>query len=246
MDTFLARFQFHRELAGQIGIEREWFLTRDGRPVPLAPEIVPQVSYLTYELSACQIEATVGPSPLGKLPQKITEQDARLRCLEQQYRVTLSTANTGWADMPLDIYPDERYRAIVAKMPPETLSAACRIIGTHVHVGMPDYDTARQVYRSVIRQLWPLCALGDLSDGKRLALYCQVAPTCRPPDYDSAEAHYRYATEHGFAADPRSCWHLIRISRHGTIEFRMFGATASLPTIMTWCGACYALCLAAL
>ncbi|MEK7498442.1 MAG: hypothetical protein AAB611_01120, partial [Patescibacteria group bacterium] len=38
----------------------------------------------------------------------------------------------------------------------------------------------------------------------------------------------------GFAENPRNCWDLIRISRHGTIEFRMFGVTDHVDEVLMW------------
>jgi ribosomal protein S18 acetylase RimI-like enzyme len=46
----------------------------------------------------------------------------------------------------------------------------------------------------------------------------------------------------GFDKDPRKCWTLIRISKNGTIEFRMFGATPSLERIVGWAKLCHDLC----
>jgi hypothetical protein len=43
--------------------------------------------------------------------------------------------------------------------------------------------------------------------------------------------------------DPRKNWSEIRISAHGTIEFRLFGASASDDENMQWIRECHALCI---
>jgi gamma-glutamyl:cysteine ligase YbdK (ATP-grasp superfamily) len=111
---------------------------------------------------------------------------------------------------------------------------------------MPDHDSALRVYNSVVRESRNLAVLGDSSSGKRLEIYKQVAPDCEPSRYDGWEGFYATAIEKGFDLDPRKCWSLIRISKHGTIEFRMFGATRSLDLVQSWAEKCHALCAEAL
>jgi len=125
---------------------------------------------------------------------------------------------------------------------PEILLAACRVIGTHVHIGMPDHETAIRVYNSVIAETDRLCRIGDGSNGERLRIYAVMAPEwCPQPYADWAEFH-RVAVKKNFADDPRRCWNLIRISVHGTIEFRMFGSTDDDSKVVTWARECYRLC----
>ena len=127
-------------------------------------------------------------------------------------------------------------------MPREILSAACRVIGTHVHVGMPDWETALRVYNKVIPHTAMLCEKGNGSFGERLELYKQMAPNWNPSPYVDWDAYYQAAVRGGFTEDPRKCWTLIRISVHGTIEFRMFGATASIDKVVSWAELCHSLC----
>jgi gamma-glutamyl:cysteine ligase YbdK (ATP-grasp superfamily) len=147
-------------------------------------------------------------------------------------------------DMPLDVYPDPtgRYQRIIKDMPQQILSAACRVVGTHVHIGMPDADTALNTYNKVVPYCEELCLMGDGSSGDRLDLYKTMAPDYQPVPYETWEAFHVEAVEKGFDVDPRKCWHLIRISKHGTIEFRMFGATHDLQKIVAWTKRCHELC----
>ena len=124
----------------------------------------------------------------------------------------------------------------------ETLLAACRVIGTHVHIGMPNHEMALRVYNNVISCVPILCHLGDHSNGERLQIYKVMAPNCVPVRYEDWDEFSTYARKNGFANDPRKCWHLIRISIHGTIEFRMFGVTRKLTEIVTWAKVCHRLC----
>ena len=147
-------------------------------------------------------------------------------------------------DMPFDIYPDPtgRYQRITANMPAEILHAACRVAATHIHVGMPDLATAVRVYNNVVTHTDELIMSGDGSSGKRMKLYSIMAPRYRPEPLASESEFYERACTHGFVNDPRTCWTLIRISIHGTIEFRMFGATDSIDRIVGWALRCHELC----
>lgn len=202
----------------------------------------------SQELSACQIESRIGPSELHALQEALKLSEDRLEKLTSFLSLQLSHREVGPADMPLDVYPDPsgRYQAITKDMPRETLLAACRVIGTHVHVGMPDHDTALRVYNHVSEHFHALCELGNGSFGERLAIYRTMAPKYQPMPYESWQHFHDVACQEGFETDPRKCWTLIRISVHGTIEFRMFGATDSIDRIVSWATRCHALCMEAM
>lgn len=267
IQKFTNRFRFNPERAFHIGIERECFITDgDGMIVPDAPRALTYIQergweppsheqgnhfdlnqVIGYELSACQIETRTRPLPIEEIAAELSWQDRELsRSLAS---LGLSTLHTEVApeSMPLDVYPDPtgRYATIIKTMPREVLLAACRVIGTHVHVGMPNHETALRVYNRVIGECNALCELGDSSSGERLAIYKIVAPDAAPKPFATWQTFFEIALEREFAEDPRKCWTLIRISAHGTIEFRMFGATASLERIMSWAKRCHELCLEA-
>jgi len=207
-----------------------------------------------YELSACQLESRVGPCRLHRLAQELRSNDKEVQVIER--KPTHQALGKTWPwfsrlfievgpeDIPLDVYPDPsgRYKRITKKMPREILLAACRVIGTHVHIGMPDHETALRVYNEVIRDTDMLCEKGDGSNGKRLEIYKVMAKNWNPPFYVDWDSFYQAAVRGGFTEDPRRCWTLIRISVHGTIEFRMFGATASIEKVVSWATLCHSLC----
>ncbi|MFH0806365.1 MAG: hypothetical protein V1885_01425 [Candidatus Brennerbacteria bacterium] len=247
LKKFLAQFMFSPEHNLHMGIERETFLMRHGVIVPIAPEVLRTLSKhgrYGYELSACQLEDRVGPIPIGELLGALRRNEAEIAAAEQALGFSRSAYEVGPADMPLDVYPDPtgRYQKIIKNMPREVLLAACRVIGTHVHIGMPDPKTALTVYNRIHHHWEELGRMGDGSSGERLAIYAKMAPDFVPPHYPSWEHFYREAVEKGFASDPRKCWHLIRLSAHGTIEFRMFGTTRELERIVTWAKYCHELC----
>ena len=245
--NFKGLFRFDPTKSGFIGVERECFITTpEGLIVPEAAAVLADLPFgpFGYELSACQIESRVGPHTIAELAPALRTSDARLKTTLERYGFSALYTEVGPEDMPLDVYPDPtgRYQEIVKDLPRSVLLAACRVIGTHVHIGMPDHETALATYNGVIRHLDELCEIGNGSFGERLAIYRQMAPNYKPQPYCSWQEYYETAVAQGFAEDPRKCWTLIRISIHGTIEFRMFGATNSIERIVSWATRCHELC----
>ncbi len=248
MREFLGRFKFRPEGSLLVGVERECHLiANNGSIAPIAEKVL---SYLGvgdrfgYELSACQLEDRAGPCKLDQLREQLLSNDLEIKQAERVVGFSRSFFEVAPDDMPLDVYPDPtgRYQRIVKTIPDNVLLAACQVIGIHVHIGMPDHHTALRVYNKAIGHTKALCELGDGSYGRRMAIYRVMAPDYIPPQYKSWQHYYNEAVTKGFDADPRKCWHLIRISVHGTIEFRMFGSTDDLDRIMSWVTACYNTC----
>lgn len=265
MKSFMSLFRFDQSKTLHVGVEREYFITdKQGVIIPKAHQVLAQAILVGppgpggeilspdesfgYELSACQIESRIGPCRLENLMSHLIKARGSLTIYLSQAGFNCDTYEVAPADMPLDVYPDPsgRYQKITKDMPRHILLAACRVIGTHIHIGMPDHSTALKVYNQVIKQYDRLCTLGNGSFGERLDIYKTVAPDCDPPPYENWTEFYKYAQAKGFDQDPRKCWTLIRISKHGTIEFRMFGATSSLDRIVSWAALCHRLCNEAL
>jgi len=249
---FMKLFNFDVSKSLWIGVERECFIEdREGNIVPRAPHILNGIDsngMFGYELSACQIESRIGPCELGDIRQYLEDSDESLKCIMDNNGVKARHVEVGLENMSLEVYPDPsgRYQEIVKTMPRHVLLAACRVIGTHIHVGMPDHETALKAYNKVIGRCDWLCSKGNGSFGERLDIYRTVAPECDPLSYRDWHDFYRVACVRGFDEDPRKCWTLIRISRHGTIEFRMFGATSSIDRIVGWAKLCHDLCAEAM
>lgn len=244
---FCAQFKFDPSKHLMVGVEREAFLVRNGKIAPIAQEVLvelPDRNRYGYELSACQLESRVGPVHISDLKEALLTNEREIKAVEKKLHFRRSHMEVAPRSMPLDVYPDPtgRYAEITSNMPQPTLLAACRVVGTHVHVGMPNHDIALEIYNMVVGDCAELCVMGDGSDGKRLRIYKKMAPDYRPVTYKNWEHFYHESVEKGFVDDPRRCWHLIRISKHGTLEFRMFGATSSINRIVGWAEHCHKLC----
>lgn len=248
MEEFMGKFNFREEGKLLVGIERECHLIgSNGKISPVAAKVIEELRdkrRFGYELSACQLEDRIGPIDISKTKSELGKNDEKMEMTLKKLGLRRSRLETGPEDMPLDVFPDPmgRYQRITKDMPKHILRAACRVIGTHIHIGMPDHRSAMEVYNKAIADFNDLCTLGDGSSGKRLELYRTMAPNCIPIPYPSWKHFYETAIKEDFASDPRKCWTLIRISIHGTIEFRMFGTTNSLEKILDWTKRCHDLC----
>lgn len=245
---FMAKFNFRPEGALLVGVERECFLlNKSGQIAPLAVQVfenLPDQTRFGYELSACQLEDRIGPCVINNLRSGINENEIEIKKAEAITGFTRLFCEVAPENMPLDIYPDPtgRYQRISKTLPKRVLVAACRVTGVHVHIGMPDHETALRVYNKVISHYDALCQMGDGSGGARLELYHLMAPNHVPCFYESWDEFCAEAQKDGFVEDPRKCWRLIRISVHGTIEFRMFGSTSDIDKIVTWAEYCHRIC----
>ncbi|OGZ01704.1 MAG: hypothetical protein A2946_01415 [Candidatus Liptonbacteria bacterium RIFCSPLOWO2_01_FULL_53_13] len=236
--AFVERFPFQPERSGCIGIERERFLAdADGIYAPRAEEFLRIVGdpAWTYELSACQVEDRTDPLRAeNDILKNLKRNDLRGCVAARSLGLCIVANEVAPEDMPMDVYPDPRYLKIVEHLKPAALAAACRVTGTHIHVGVGSWERAFAVYHELSRHLEELMALGDHSQGLRLRLYCEVAKSWRPPRYESAEHFFEVATAEGFAGNSRNCWHLVRITKHGTVECRMFGAAECSEEVLAW------------
>ncbi|KPJ55044.1 hypothetical protein AMJ47_02005 [Parcubacteria bacterium DG_72] len=250
LQEFIDQFKFDSQKNLFIGVEREChLLDLKGNIAPIASRILKGLSshngQFIYELSACQLEWRVGPcKDVLCLKEKLNNKEVILGVAEERMGFSRSFVELAPNDMPLDVYPDPtgRYQEITRDMPKKVLSAACRVIATHIHIGMPDQKTALRTYNKVIEKIDYLREIGDHSNGERLKIYSTMAPNYISPHYENWHAFYEKAKRENFINDPRNCWTLIRISKHGTIEFRMFGATKDINEILEWASFCQEIC----
>ncbi len=252
IDAFTSQFAFSHENAFKISVERECFLVdAEGAIVPKAREALSMLqldgdsSQFDKELSACQIESRVSLLSPHDVGMQLARTEATLRSSLKVLGLSPSYTSVGPENMPLSVYPLPRYEKIAASHAPHDLLSACRVIGTHVHIGMPNRETAIRVHNNMRAHMRELCEMGNKSNGERLAIYKSFAADWEAPDFESWGSFYRYALEHGFAHDPRSWWSLMRISRHGTYEGRMFDATDNVGEVNNWALTFWRLCLLA-
>jgi gamma-glutamyl:cysteine ligase YbdK (ATP-grasp superfamily) len=249
---FVKQHVIKPELAWHVGVEVERFLqNRAGKIVPRAHDVLsglqtlPGIGSFSCELSACQVEFQSAPAlTKGEIISRLTALRKELETVSSTFDLWPLSLEVAPDDMPLDVYPDPdgRYARIASGMTTEVLRAACQVTGTHVHVGMPSHEVMLKVYNGVIKHRDELCTMGDRSDGRRLRLYRVVAPAFRPRSFASWEEYEEYATQEGFLENPRDCWFMIRMTIHGTIEFRCFGATESDEEMADWAIYCRDLC----
>src|SRR3989344_959041 len=177
LEGFKARFKFNPTLAGCIGVEQELFITDRARNiVPAAAHVLAHTdkSYdFGYELSACQLETRTGPACRHELRGALDQTRVQLYALLDSLGYRASHREVGPKNMPAEIF-----------------LAACRVIGTHVHIGMRDYEEALRVYTYVIQHLEKLRELGNGSFGECLAIYRQMAPDYKPEPYIDWNHYY--------------------------------------------------------
>ncbi len=245
---FQRQFCFDPAHAWYLGVERERFLINgNGEPTPVAAHVIqalPVDGRFGPELSACQLEDRIGPTLLGQIRARFRHNDSEIDDACRAVGIHHRFLEVAPVAMTTAVYEngDGRYQRIAEKLGPEKLLAACQVAGTHIHVGMPDAETALRVYNGVCKHAPALVSMGDHSRGERLRLYQQVAGESWPEPYESWETYAEAARARGFFLNPRDCWDLIRISRHGTIEFRPFGVTENFEEIENWAAVCLALC----
>jgi len=235
---FLGKFRFQPARAGYMGVEQERFLVYpDGKFAPEAFEFLRSINdeRWTQELSACQVESRTRPQcDLAALKLELLENENNGKAVAAGMGLDMVNCEVGAESMPLDVFPNERYRRIVQTISIDRLRAACRVAGTHIHIGFADMDRAIAAYNAFIPHLDELAGLGDHSGGERLRLYKTMAEHWKPMPYKSAKHFFRVASLGGFAENPRNCWQLIRVSIHGTVELRMFGAAVHADEVVSW------------
>ena len=274
LSRFMDQFNFKPKNALMVGVEREAFLCKrweetrgniwSGTPhyvelqricaeaeralrhLRRKPLTQCLASAFGYELSACQIETRTPPCDISHVEETLRFLDKYLRTNLREINLEPFYSEVASRKISLKVYPDARYERLATALPRNVLRAACRVIGTHVHVGVGDHEEAMRVYNYVAPRWQALAKAGDGSNGRRLKIYREMQPDLEPEPYRGWGDFYEHALRDGFSENPRNNWKLVRISKHGTIEFRMFGATESISKITSWARRCHAMCELAL
>lgn len=241
--VFLSKFKFNPQKRLWVGVEEERLIMQDGRSVPKAKEVLSGLSpAFTYELSAHQIEMRTAPtSSVDECCNELMRKRKVLQNRLSAMGLSSKAMPVASEDMPLDIYPDPRYLGEVAtRLSRERLSAACRVMGTHIHVGAGNIDEALKVNNALVESLSRLIHVSGEENLERLRLYSVVVQGQHmPKEYEGVAEFVNAAqirTETGQVAyrEPKDDWGLVRVSRHGTVEVRLFPATEDLLKVRTW------------
>ncbi len=236
--SFLKQFKFKKHLEGYVGIEREHFLSsQNGIYIPQAKKFLAKINDVrwTYELSACQVESRTRPEiKVHFIRKELLENEMNGKLVAASLGLYLVNNEVADDTLPDDIYPDPRYLKVAKNMPKEMIRAGCRVAGTHIHIGVRNMTQAIKTYNLLVPHLKRLSQTGDHSNGQRLEMYRTMAVHWEPRIYENAHHFFEVAVAQGFGENLRNCWHLIRISRHGTVELRMFGAAQDIEEIIEW------------
>jgi gamma-glutamyl:cysteine ligase YbdK (ATP-grasp superfamily) len=237
--AFTEQFLFNQKYRGFLGVERECFISKKGKIVPEAQQllsILPIDGRYSYELSACQLETKTNPVEINFLETELLEIEKITNRTSLNLGFELIHTPVAPEDISLEVYPDPtgRYYAIAKRLSCGMLSAACRIAAVHIHIGVSSSDEAIEVHGNLVDNFSKLTKMGDTCSGKRLKLYKVMVPNPLPRKYYSWVDFYTDMRERGFAEKPRECWDLIRISPHGTVEVRVFDSTPYVKKITNW------------
>ncbi|MBP6866231.1 MAG: amidoligase family protein [Candidatus Pacebacteria bacterium] len=248
LDEFKNKFKFDESRHLCFGVERELYITRDGEFFPLADEILKSIDHdmfpstWTHEFSACALEQTIGPAQIEKLHETILAMDESKDMIEKQFDVKLQAFEVAPENLPDDVYPDPsgRYQAIQDTSPEELVDAARRTCGIHVHIGIGNHSDALQVHQTLCNESFMeyLLSIGDNSNRERIELMKHFTEWTFD-SFSSWQDFYDHLEKKNLLHDIKSYRPLIRLTRHGTIEFRMFGSTNSKELIEFYIKTCY-------
>ncbi len=255
-EEFLAQFRFRPEYVGFTGVELELYLVdpRTGMPVPRAKEFLDRINGRgwckdtapwVYELGACQVEFRTPPL---RTEQAIRESlEAAIghgRQVAAQMGLRLTAYAAAPAEMPLEIYPDDRFPAIIARWEAEgkhdRVVACCRVAGVHLHLGMSSMAMALHVYgrlQSHTERL--LTARAPEGQAERVELFQLIYDRLDPVRIPDVDELWRLAIsadrpDAAFKGDLAAWYSWLRMTRYGTVEARHFGATDDVDRILGW------------
>lgn len=238
MEKFLSHFSFSDVKRKYIGIERERFLKNaEGIYIPHAKRFLSEIQdpHWTHELSACQVEDRTDPHDnLLELKYNLIRNTNSGTFVAEKMGYKLACEEVASYDMPLDVFPTERYKNISCAISIDRLRSACRVAGIHIHIGVGSVEEAISIHNACVGYMETLIRMGDHSSGNRIALYKEMAEKWEPPMYENTEHFFETALTEGFVDDPKRCYHFVRISVHGTVECRMFGITPHEDEIIYW------------
>lgn len=224
-----------------LGIEREWFITKNGKITPAIGSLLPflreQITdgftekNFGYELFAGQLEERTGichgvDDLLTGLEKSalFCRRVASMLGLELMCCDYVTKEELG--DLMVNPF-DERHQRIWLEIDENKKVAASQVAAVHVHISA-SIDEAVSILNCCGREgITRLAAIGDFSQGKRLAAYRTMAGVYGdPPNFSTPNELSAYIKAKG---GERDVWDLVRYKPStGTVEFRMFGSTENM------------------
>ncbi|MEU4447645.1 glutamate--cysteine ligase [Actinosynnema sp. NPDC050801] len=235
--------------APTLGVEEEFLLVdaRTGRPVPRGAEVVESAKRrfgvdLDVELTTAQVETrTPVCHDLADVRRQL--HGLRLVAVETAHRLghrllAVGSPPVGGPELPTS--GGDRYRGLTEDY--RLLAAEQSICGCHVHVAVPDPETAVQVCNHVrpwLPVLGTVTANSPFADGRDTgyASWRSVVwsrwPTAGPPPYFESLAHYESTCDvllaSGAIRDRRMIYWDVRPSAHlPTVEVRVADVAATV------------------
>lgn len=234
-----------------LGIEREWFIMRNGNIVPDIGKLLPRLqneakgqglseSQFGFELFAGQVEDRTRPViSLEHLMFSLRENESLLKKIGEKLNLHFICKDfvTEKELGELVVNPfDERHQKIWVEIPRERKVAASQVAATHVHVSVTGKEAVKILNYCRKAIIDELARLGDFSQGKRLVAYQVMAETYESPVFKTLNELMAYIKEKG---GERDVWDMVRYKPStGTIEFRMFGATEDENKVREFVQAC--------
>lgn len=132
---------------------------------------------------------------------------------------------------------DQRHQDIWQNLTPDMQLAASAVAAVHVHIEVDQHTAVGVLNRCRQELIDRLTSFGDHTDGQRIASYRHMARTMGvPPQFTSPADVEAYIARKG---GEKNVWDLVRYKPSTqTVEFRMFGATPSIPEIIGYARAC--------
>jgi len=231
-----------------LGIEREWFIMRNGNIVAGVGDVLPKLweivetrgfnkSQFGYELFAGQIEDRTEPVPCTEsLIDSLKKNEALLKEIGESLGLHFVCKDFVTEEElgELVVNPfDQRHKSIWAEITRERKVAASQVAAIHIHVSVTPEEAVQILNycrRSVIDRL---AKMGDFSQGKRLNAYRVMAKVYGDsPVFKDVDHLMKYIKDSG---GERDVWDMVRYKPStGTVEFRMFGATGDLEKIKSF------------
>ena len=228
---------FKRELAGKVGIELEGAAVYPVTKRELAivdRNMIENLSCsrltVTPEASAMQLEIKTEPAFFYEATRDLSVKMVALRDrLHANYSLNWAVKALASDSAPLDFYPDEpRYRHIFAGIDLELRRFVMSAMALHIHLGCTNKSSAIRVYNMLVQDIDTFIRRDY---GPRLGQYIKMVPHALPRRYNSWSDFEKDAEERGFKDNTSNNHSLIRITKHGTVELRMFNASDNLEKL---------------